>query len=210
MSGKDPGNNTITGTGSTVTTVPASPVATNDAVETTTSTAVIAGVLINDNPRNSTFQLTSIEIVSVPTHGIAVANADGTITYTPATGYVGTDVLTYRVKDAYGYYTNVATVTITTKSGADLIKIPTLFSPNGDGVNDSFVIKDLANYAQNELIVLNRWGNEVYRRDNYDNSWSGTGLNEGTYFYIVKLKKANGDSWVIQKGYVTLIRTFKK
>ena len=92
----------------------------------------------------------------------------------------------------------------------ELIKIPTLFTPNGDGVNDGFIIKDLANYAANELIVLNRWGNEVYRQPNYQNSWSGTGLNEGTYFYIVKLKKANGDSWVIQKGYVTLIRQFKK
>ena len=90
------------------------------------------------------------------------------------------------------------------------LKIPTLFSPNGDGVNDEFVIKDLGDYAQNELIVINRWGNEVYRQADYKNNWSGTGLNEGTYFYILRLKKSNGESWLIKKGYVTLIRTFKK
>jgi gliding motility-associated-like protein/uncharacterized repeat protein (TIGR01451 family) len=209
VSAKDPSNNTVSGTGTSVTTVPTSPVASNDVAETKSGIPVIASVLTNDNPKNSTFNLTSIEIVGSPMHGTVVANADGTITYTPTAGYVGTDSFTYRVKDAYGYYTNVATVNITINEFKDP-KIPSLFSPNGDGVNDEFVIKDLGDYAQNELIVINRWGNEVYRQADYKNSWSGTGLNEGTYFYIVRLKKSNGESWVIRKGYVTLIRTFKK
>ncbi len=209
VNAKDQFNNTITGTGSTVTTVPTSPVAANDAAETNSGTPVIVSVLTNDDSKSSTFNLTTLEIVGNPMHGTVVANANGTVTYTPTAGYNGTDSFTYRVKDAYGYTTNTATVTITTNLIKEL-KIPTLFSPNGDGVNDGFVIKDLADYAQNELIVLNRWGNEVYRQANYQNTWSGTGLNEGTYFYIVRLKKANGDSWVIKKGYVTLIRTFKK
>ncbi|GAB2970592.1 hypothetical protein GCM10027049_00010 [Mucilaginibacter puniceus] len=209
VSAKDPSNNTVTGTGTTVTTVLTSPVATNDVSETKSGIPVVVSILTNDNPKNSTFNLASIEIVSNPIHGTVVTHADGTITYTPTAGYVGTDSFTYRVKDAYGYYTNVATVNITINEFKDL-KIPSLFSPNGDGVNDGFVIKDLGDYAQNELIVINRWGNEVYRQADYKNNWSGTGLNEGTYFYIVRLKKSNGDSWVIRKGYVTLIRTFKK
>ncbi|MEO8885102.1 MAG: gliding motility-associated C-terminal domain-containing protein, partial [Mucilaginibacter sp.] len=207
-SGTDPNNTTVTGTGSAVTTVTKSPVAVDDTDDATAGTPLVVTPLANDNPGTSTFQLNTIEIISNPTHGTAVSNANGTVTYTSTAGYSGTDVFTYRVKDADGYYTNIATVTI--KVTPALIKIPSLFTPNGDGVNDGFVIKDLADYAQNELIVLNRWGNEVYRAENYQNNWSGTGLNEGTYFYIVRLKKANGDSWVIQKGYVTLIRQFKK
>ncbi len=209
VSAKDPANNTITGASSTVTTVTPSPVATNDVAETRSDIPVIISVLTNDDSKNSTFNLTSIEIVGNPTHGTVVVNANGTVTYTPAIGYMGTDSFTYRVKDAYGYTTNAATVNVTVNEFKDL-KIPTLFSPNGDGVNDGFVIKDLGDYAQNELIVINRWGNEVYRQADYKNNWSGTGLNEGTYFYIVRLKKSNGESWVIRKGYVTLIRTFKK
>ncbi|RZA01231.1 MAG: tandem-95 repeat protein [Sphingobacteriaceae bacterium] len=209
VSAKDPSNNTVTGTGSAVNTVPTSPVAVNDVAETNADTPEIISVLTNDNPGNSTFNLTSVEVVASPLHGTVVINPNGTIAYAPNTGYVGNDSFTYKVKDAYGYVTNIATVNITVKEVKEL-KIPTLFSPNGDGVNDGFVIKDLEDYAQNELVVINRWGNEVYRQADYKNNWSGTGLNEGTYFYIVRLKKSNGESWVVRKGYVTLIRTFRK
>jgi len=207
VSGKDPGNNTVTANGGTTTAV-TGPVAVDDHTEATTGALALVTILTNDDAKGSTFVPSTIEIVVQPAHGTVAVDAVGTVTYTSNPGFTGDDVFTYRVKDANGYFTNVATVTV--KILPELIKIPSLFTPNGDGVNDGFVIKDLANYAANELIVLNRWGNEVYRQANYQNSWSGTGLNEGTYFYIVKLKKANGDSWVIQKGYVTLIRQFKK
>ena len=187
---------------------PAGPVAVDDHTEAITGTLALVAILTNDDPNGSTFVPSTIEIVTQPVHGTVVIDAFGTATYTSATGFVGDDVFTYRVKDANGSYTNVANVKV--KILPEVIKIPTLFTPNGDGVNDIFVIKDLTNYAANELIVLNRWGNEVYRQSNYQNNWSGTGLSEGTYFYIVKLKKANGDAWVVQKGYVTLLRQFKK
>jgi gliding motility-associated-like protein len=75
--------------------------------------------------------------------------------------------------------------------------VPTGFSPDGDGINDGFVIKGIENYPQNKLEIFNRWGNKVYEQAPYDNSWAGgtknnTGialgqgtLPNGTYFYVL-------------------------
>ncbi|WP_298735435.1 gliding motility-associated C-terminal domain-containing protein [uncultured Chitinophaga sp.] len=90
------------------------------------------------------------------------------------------------------------------------LKIPTLFTPNGDGRNDVFEIRGLQQYAENELVIFNRWGNEVYRRQNYQHNWKGDGLSEGTYYYLLRIKKTNGSGWEVLKGYTTLIRAFKQ
>ncbi|WP_430815424.1 putative Ig domain-containing protein [Carboxylicivirga sp. RSCT41] len=79
------------------------------------------------------------------------------------------------------------------------IDVPETFTPNGDGINDYFIIKgatseDLKN---NELFVFNRWGGQVYHMVNYNNTWDGKSnsatlgseeLSEGTYFYVFKSK----------------------
>ncbi|MGZ3756629.1 MAG: T9SS type B sorting domain-containing protein [Mucilaginibacter sp.] len=84
--------------------------------------------------------------------------------------------------------------------------IPNAFTPNGDGVNDTFVIPGLDTYSQNEIVIINRWGNDVYEKKNYQNDWTGNGLPEGTYFYILKVYNLAG-IWDTYKGYVTLLRT---
>ena len=86
------------------------------------------------------------------------------------------------------------------------LKIPSLFTPNGDGVNDVFEIRGLDQFAENQLLIVNRWGNEVYKQVNYQNTWGGNGLNEGTYFYVLQVKKNEGDPWTVYKGYVTLVK----
>lgn len=74
------------------------------------------------------------------------------------------------------------------------LELPTGFSPNNDGFNDGYFIKGIDRYPDNELIVFNRWGNEVYRKVNYRNTdWvgqneSGDPLPEGTYFLILEIK----------------------
>ena len=85
------------------------------------------------------------------------------------------------------------------------ITIPNVFTPNGDGKNDAFVIPDLPSNVENEILIINRWGNSVYQKKNYHNEWTGEGLNEGTYFYILKVK--NAANWDAYKGYVTLLRS---
>ncbi|MEN7546374.1 immunoglobulin domain-containing protein [Rapidithrix thailandica] len=75
----------------------------------------------------------------------------------------------------------------------DLVPV-NVFTPNGDGTNDTFVIMGLLNprYAQNELVVYNRWGSEVYRSSGYQNDWNGRNTNgkimeSDTYFYVLQL-----------------------
>lgn len=71
----------------------------------------------------------------------------------------------------------------------DNIILPTGFSPNGDGINDNYVIPGLDQHPENTFKVFNRWGNIVYNVTNYNNEWfgqnnSGEPLPDGTYFVI--------------------------
>lgn len=84
--------------------------------------------------------------------------------------------------------------------------ISNVFTPNGDGVNDTFVVPGLETYSDNELTIINRWGNVVYQKTNYKNDWDGSGLVEGTYFYVLRAKNKAG-VWDTYKGYLTLLRT---
>ena len=76
--------------------------------------------------------------------------------------------------------------------------VPNGFSPDGDGVNDQFVIEGIFNYPNNSLTIFNRWGNVIYKKDNYDNTFDGIpnvkGLifgkgrvPSGTYYFIFDL-----------------------
>ena len=71
-------------------------------------------------------------------------------------------------------------------------------SPNGDGVNETFVIQGLQNYPNNVLRIYNRWGNIVFEEANYQNNFDGTSngratvergekLPVGTYYYLLDL-----------------------
>ena len=93
----------------------------------------------------------------------------------------------------------------------DGVVIPDGFSPNGDGVNDKFVIDGLENYPNNSVKIFNRWGNRLFEAASYANNWDGTTqfgvtmggdtLPEGTYFYIITL-----DSTTVKTGYIYLTR----
>jgi gliding motility-associated-like protein len=71
------------------------------------------------------------------------------------------------------------------------IIIPNGISPNGDGKNDTWIIGLITKFPDNEVEVYNRWGEQLYYKRNYDNTWDGTykgkGLPVGTYYYVVKL-----------------------
>lgn len=84
--------------------------------------------------------------------------------------------------------------------------IPEGFSPNGDGINDRFVVANVPVDVGVSLEVYNRWGQLVFKDDDYKNTWEGKaqngvrlggntkGLADGTYFYVVRL--TNGDEFV--------------
>ncbi|MBC3538139.1 gliding motility-associated C-terminal domain-containing protein [Rufibacter sediminis] len=85
--------------------------------------------------------------------------------------------------------------------------IPNIFTPNADGLNDSFFVRGLLSESANngtewELTVFNRWGGQVYHNRNYKNDWDGGKLKEGSYFYLL----ANKDQKKNYKGYVEILR----
>jgi hypothetical protein len=94
----------------TVTTAPnKAPTATEDGVTTNQNTPVTISVLANDfDPDGDTLSVAS---VSSPGHGTALKNTNGTISYTPASGFLGTDSFAYTVSDGRGA-TATATVTV--------------------------------------------------------------------------------------------------
>jgi len=97
----------------TVTPVNDAPVANDDTGDTTPGGVVIIPVAANDTDADGTLDPASITIVTPPAHGTAVANADGTITYTHDGSATTTDTFDYTIKDNLGIVSNVATVTVT-------------------------------------------------------------------------------------------------
>ena len=81
------------------------------------------------------------------------------------------------------------------------------FSPNGDGINDFFQIEGIENYPNHTLLIFNRWGNQIYFSESYQNDWRGTfndegvDLPDGTYFYV--FDKGDGE---LESGYLQIHR----
>ena len=72
------------------------------------------------------------------------------------------------------------------------VVVPNAFSPNGDGVNDTWQIRGLSSYPDAVLQVFNRYGQQLYESKSYNTPWNGTYkgtvLPVGTYYYIIDLK----------------------
>ncbi len=153
---------------------------------------------------------------------------DGTAVYNPVSRTVQWDIqllpngrfaeLSIKVRSKQpGMVTNTATVRasehdplLANNTSTDLkeisgLRIPNVFTPNGDGKNDTFYLENLGSFEFNEVTVINRWGSTVYQANGYLNDWTAPGLSDGTYFYVVKVKNGSA-SWIEYKGYVTIIR----
>ncbi|HMG82204.1 MAG TPA: gliding motility-associated C-terminal domain-containing protein, partial [Ferruginibacter sp.] len=87
--------------------------------------------------------------------------------------------------------------------------IPNAFTPNSDGINDTWVI-DLGCFAKISVDVYNRWGSLVYHSDDYalsnpwDGKYHGEEVPDATYYYVVKATSATSNP--IKKGSVTIVR----
>ena len=165
--------------------------------------------------------LVKVKITSLPLNGKLNISGIGVTTdqeilfadiskleFVPEKDYSGEISFTWKGSDSGNYSVSPASVYITITPLT--IFIPEGFSPNGDGVNDYFVIQGAERYTV-DLKVFNRWGNLVYSSKQYLNDWGGlsnTGvlisnqLPVGTYFYIVNFN--NGEKEKI--GYLTINR----
>jgi gliding motility-associated-like protein len=92
------------------------------------------------------------------------------------------------------------------------LKIPNVFTPDNNDINETFTIKledsdiDFSEvYMSNELQIIDRWGRKVYSKSNYKSGeWDGKNLSDGAYFYILQCTGFYGVD--VFKGSVTILR----
>ena len=181
--------------------------AVNDTSEVLVNNTVDINVLANDMPKGELNPAT-LRIVTAPQNGIATVVGDSLVSYLPNQYYTGSDNFIYSICD-YFEHCDQATVLVIVSDVPFFI--PEAFSPNGDGINDKFEIKGISKYKTVQIEIFNRWGNVVYRSDNYGEGqgksgfWDGKAgqgvrfgsgpVPTGTYFYVLKLdgkEKLNG------------------
>ena len=83
-------------------------------------------------------------------------------------------------------------IKVTVSAATSKILVPNAFSPNGDGVNDTWIITGLSANPGATVDVFNRYGQLVFHSENYNKAWDGTfngnPLPMGTYYYIIDAK----------------------
>jgi hypothetical protein len=105
------------------------PVANDDSATTPVNTPVPVDVLANDSDSDGTLVPSSVAVVTPPASGGTSVNpTTGAITYTPNSGFTGSDGFTYRVNDDDGAPSNAATVSITVGSGGTTDLFPSSFT----------------------------------------------------------------------------------
>jgi gliding motility-associated-like protein len=132
--------------------------------------------------------------------GIISGQNTATLTIRPSQ----TTTYTVRVTNSSGC-SSTKSITITIAEDFKLIA-NNILTPNGDGVNDTWIVKNIDLYPENELRIIDRNGREMYRVKSYNNTWdgssNGTQLAEGTYYYIITY----GPGKFVQKGFITITR----
>ena len=84
-------------------------------------------------------------------------------------------------------------------------EFPNVMTPNGDGINDYFIIKNGKDFTQVEFTILNRWGNTVYYNNNYKDNFGGTlNVSDGVYFYVANLWFAPNFEFQTYTGTITI------
>jgi len=129
------------------------------------------------------------------------SGSNNTILWTPPTGLSSTNTLT---PVATITQTTTYTLTVTSAAGCTAsdqvvvtllrpIDVPNVFSPNGDGIHDRWVIRNIELYTNSVIEVFNRYGKKVFEKRAYTNAnaWDGTfngsPLPVGAYYYVIRL-----------------------
>ncbi len=170
----------------------------------------VLNILANDSiPADS---LTAMDITIAPFNGTATLNDDRTVTYQPLAESLTKDNFTYEV-----CYTicqepqqlcDEALVVTSVNFAPEECVVATVITPNGDNKNDRFIISCLESgtFPDNELIIFNQRGTEVFQAKPYLNDWDGTfkgqDLPDGTYYYVF-IPEPGAEA---QKGFLTIYR----
>ncbi len=182
------------------------PDAADDSFQGQLNQDVTGNVLGNDSP--SAGNAVTIEVLTQPQGGMVTIDADGNMIFTPDQNFVGSTQFQYEICQVdCPELCDQATVTI------EIIQeeciVPNIITPNGDGINDVVQILCLPQFPNNSFKVFNRWGDEIFVAEPYNNDWDGTWGNDrkelpaGTYYYIFKPDRNKPDQIV---GFIRIAR----
>ncbi len=186
-------------------------VAVDDSATIYSGTEVELDLTVNDTTTG--FSSITVSAITSPTNGNAIAATDSTILISTVAGLSSTETFDYEICSevcASTGFTVCDTGTVVYNVVISDITIYQGISPaTADGYNDEWIIEGIESYPNNEVVIMNRWGNKVFDASGYDNNnvvWkglndSGNELPDGAYFYIVKL---NNDDDTVFTGYVQL------
>jgi gliding motility-associated-like protein len=176
-------------------------VAVDDTARVTAGGSIGISVLDNDSLNDQAFE-TVVTVITPPLYGSTDPEiVDGVITYNSETEYASVDSFEYVVCQYLADGEELCDTAWVVVLVDGELYIPEGFTPNGDGINDAFVIPNLnILYPNATMQIFNRWGDEVWNSEGpYLNNWTGVNfgnlqLPDGTYFYIVKLNNGSDRS----------------
>ncbi len=135
---------------------------------------------------------------------------------TPATANVANPTITYSEAGSYDVM-----LIVNQSCGADtllkrdyiqiveclptLLEPPNVFTPNGDGFNDTYVVKYSGEFEKYLIRIFNRWGVKMYESTNIDAGWKCNNCADGTYFYIIEALGKDRKTYDLH-GTITLLR----
>ena len=179
-------------------------------IQRTVTVTVFEGATANAGP--------DALILTGDVHQMLSTGSAGSYQWTPSAGLSSATVLS---PSATPQTTTTYTLTVTSPQGCIAtdqmtltvvpycIKPMNAFTPNGDGINDRWLITDGNCLISVRAQVFNRYGSRVFESPDYDNTWDGTykgkPLPDGTYYYVLEFVLLNGKRQVL-KGDVTILR----
>ena len=180
----------------TVTPVNDAPIAIED-IASVLENAFMTSIDVISNDIDVDGDILSLTAVSYSGLGTVVVNVDEfSVDYTPAPNFIGTEVINYSITDGILSSEGVLKINVITPEEIQITKpelnLPKFFTPNGDGINDTWNIKwnNVSNYRIIEVNIYNRYGKILKKLTSFDNGWDGT--------YNGKLMPPN-DYWVAIK-----------
>ena len=165
------------------------------------------GLLVRANENGTTAVVWEEPEASTPCGDVAVTSSHSSGDQFS----IGTTTVTYQFTDDRGATVECRFDVVVLEPSLSIV-IPKVITPDGNGVNDSWILENIDKYNDNEVTIFDRWGNTVFMANGYDNQqvvWLGTNdkgtlMPTGTYFYSVEVRLSN--EIVFQNGFVELIR----
>lgn len=103
-------------------------------------------------------------------------------------------------------FSDLTAVTMETAEAPENLESNNMITPNGDGVNDFWIVKNIEQFPNNEVKIFDREGRIVFSMIGYDNSWNGqfngNPLQEDTYYYILTFNSGKSK----KTGFISIVK----